>query len=146
MGWFRLASWAKGCGVPFVPGYLQRRMLRLYGLELVPGADVSGGLYIAHPSGCTLVAESIGQDVSVMANVTIGRLEREQWPRIGDGVFIGAGARILGPLTIGDHAVIGANAVVVRDLAPGTTAVGVPARAATGGPDEPSSEDSPDGT
>ncbi len=128
MAWFRVASWASDCRAALVPGILQRRILRLYGLELVPGADVGGGLYVAHPSGCTLVVDSMGEDVSVMVSVTIGRLDREQWPSIGDRVFVGACARILGPIAVGDGSVIGANAVVVRDVPPEATAIGVPAR------------------
>lgn len=128
MAWFRLGTLAHERGVPALPNHLQRRILRLYGLELVPGADVGGGLYIAHPVGCTLVAESIGANVSIMGAITFGRREEPRWPVIGDDAFIGAGARILGAVTIGDAAVVGANAVVLDDVPAGAVAVGVPAR------------------
>ena len=98
MAWFRFASWAHERHVRVVPSAVERRIQRLYGLEMVAGSDIGGGLYIAHPVGCTIVVESMGANVSVMANVTTGRRQEHRWPRIGDRVFIGAGARILGPI------------------------------------------------
>jgi serine O-acetyltransferase len=97
---------------------------------MVAGADIGGGLYIAHPVGCTIVVESMGTNVSVMANVTTGRLQELRWPRIGDRVFIGAGARILGPISVGADAIVGANAVVINDVPVAATVVGIPARVA----------------
>jgi serine O-acetyltransferase len=128
MAWYRLASLAKVLGIPAVPGILQRRLLRVYGLELVPGHEVGGGLYIAHPAGCTLVAERLGTNVTVIAGVTIGFRVGRRWPRIGDGVFLGAGARVLGDIDIGADAKIGANSVVIDDVPAGATAVGIPAK------------------
>ena len=92
------------------------------------GADVGGGLYVAHPVGCVLVAESIGENVTVIAQVTFGMREVPEWPTIGDRAFIGAGARILGGIKIGHDAKVGSNAVVLSDVAPRTTVVGIPAR------------------
>lgn len=131
MAWYRFACALHHLGAPLVPGYVQRRLLRLYGLELIPGAAIGGGLYIAHPVGCTLVAESIGNNVSVISNVTFG-FRNAGWPRISDDVFIGAGARVIGAITIGEGARVGANAVVLDDVDPHTSVVGVPARP-TGG-------------
>lgn len=131
MAWFRLASWAHERHVRVVPSAIERRIQRLYGLEMVAGADIGGGLYIAHPVGCTIVVESMGANVSVMASVTTGRLEERRWPRIGDRVFIGAGARILGPISVGADAIVGANAVVVHDVPVAATVVGIPARVAS---------------
>ena len=128
MAWFRLASWGKGRGIPGVAGIVQRRLLVRFGLEMAPGAAVGGGLYIAHPVGCVLAADRIGSNITVVASVTFGARAGAHWPRIGDRVFIGAGAKVLGGIEIGDGALIGANAVVVHDVAPGTTVVGVPAR------------------
>jgi serine O-acetyltransferase len=127
MAWFRLATLASERGVRGVPDYLRRRLLRLYGLELVPGAQIGGGLYIAHPVGCTLIVESIGSNVSVMGGNTLGRLTELRWPVLGDRVFLGTGAKVLGGVKIGDDAVVGANAVVLIDVPAGANAVGVPA-------------------
>jgi len=111
-----------------VAGWVQRRLLRLYGLELSPGAPVGGGLYIAHPVGCTLFAEHLGTNVTVISSVTFGTRGDNGWPTIGDRVFVGTGARVLGGIEIGDDAMIGANAVVVRSVPCKTTVVGIPAK------------------
>ncbi len=128
VGWFRLASWFVDMGIPLAPGYLQRRMLRLYGLELAPGNDIGGGLYIVHPAGCTVFVERLGRNASVIAAVTVGNRGTPRWPTIGDDVFLGAGARVLGEIELGDDVQVGANAVVLDDVPSGHTAVGVPAR------------------
>jgi serine O-acetyltransferase len=110
----------------------------------IPGLDLSGtpigpGLFISHGQATILSAERIGANLQVHQGVTIGWDYRgDRRPIIGDGVFIGAGAKILGAITVGDGARIGANAVVVCDVPPGATAVGIPARilpaAGSGGP------------
>ena len=128
MAWFRIGWSAWKLGVPLIPGWVQRRLLRLYGLELVPSNDIGGGFYIAHPVGSVLVAESIGTNVTVISQATFGTRTDNRWPAIGDEVFVGAGARVLGGVTVGRGALIGANAVVVADVAPATTVTGVPAR------------------
>lgn len=100
----------------------------------IPGLDLSGteigpGLFISHGQATILSAERIGANLQVHQGVTIGWDYRgDRRPIIGDGVFIGAGAKVLGAITIGDGARIGANAVVVCDVPPGATAVGIPAR------------------
>ena len=127
VAWFRLGGWFKRHHVPFMPGYIQRRLLRVFGLEISPGAEVGGGLYIAHPVGVVIFAQRIGRNCSVIANVTIGMRTKWEFPVIGDNVFIGAGARVLGGITVGDNARIGANAVVIKDVPADATAIGVPA-------------------
>jgi serine O-acetyltransferase len=126
--WFRLGSALHASGVRVLPSWVQRRLLRVYGLELVIGADIGGGLYIAHPVGCVLVGEKIGSNVTVISQVTFGTRDDGRWPVIGDGTFFGAGARVLGGITVGHSARVGANAVVLSDVAPGTTVVGIPAK------------------
>lgn len=99
----------------------------------VPGIDLSGtpigpGLFISHGQSTILSAERIGANLQVHQGVTVGWDYRgDRRPIIGDDVFIGAGAKVLGAITIGDGARIGANAVVLCDVPPGATAAGVPA-------------------
>jgi serine O-acetyltransferase len=128
MAWYRLATLMRRRKIKLLPGVLQRRLLRLYGLELVPGTKIGGGLYIAHPVGCVIVVESMGTNVSLMGCVTLGRREKLRWPIVGNNVFFGAGCRVLGPVEIGANAKLGANSVVLSDIPPGTIAVGAPAR------------------
>ena len=102
--------------------------------KTIPGLDLSGtpigpGLFISHGQATILSAERIGANLMVHQGVTVGWDYRgDRRPIIGDGVFIGAGAKVLGAITVGDGARIGANAVVVRDVPAGATAVGIPAR------------------
>ena len=128
LAWFRFGSWCKHKNIRFLPGFIQHYIYRHYGIELVIGADIGGGLYVAHPIGTVISAKRMGQNCSIVAAVTIGMRNEWEFPTIGDEVFIGAGARVLGGITIGDRAVIGANAVVIHDVPAGATAVGVPAR------------------
>ena len=117
-----------GCAVPFFPGFLQRLIYRRYGLEIPSGADIGGGLYIAHPVGTVIMPGRIGRNCSIIASVTIGLRNEWAFPDIGDNVFIGAGARVLGGIRVGDDVSVGANAVVIHDLPDGATVVGIPAR------------------
>ncbi|HWG73177.1 MAG TPA: DapH/DapD/GlmU-related protein [Acidimicrobiales bacterium] len=101
----------------------------------VAGLDLAGtigaGLFISHGQGTILAAERIGANCFVHHGVTVGWDYRSaRSPIIGDDVFIGAGAKVLGAVTVGDGARIGANAVVVSDVPAGATAVGAPARVA----------------
>jgi serine O-acetyltransferase len=128
MAWFRFGSWCKQQRIPFFPGFTQRWIYQHYGLEIVVGANIGGGLYIAHPVGVVIAPRRMGKNCSVIASVTIGMRNEWDFPTIGDRVFIGAGARVLGGITIGDNAVIGANAVVLNDIPKDATAIGIPAR------------------
>ena len=75
-----------------------------------------------------MVADVIGENVTVISAVTFGTRNDARWPTIGDRVFVGVGARVLGGITVGDDASIGANSVVLDDVASGTVVVGAPAR------------------
>ena len=90
--------------------------------------DIAPGLIIQHGFATVIAARKIGANCWVNQQVTIGFKRPDERPVLGDGVLVYAGAKILGDVTVGDGAQIGANAVVVHDVPPFHTAVGVPAR------------------
>ena len=103
-------------------------------LDIPPNAKIDEGLLFGH-IGCIVIHDNciIGKNVTIMQGVTlggnIGKLKKGRAaPIIGDNVFIGAGAKILGPVTVGDNCMIGANAVVVKDIPDNSVAVGIPAK------------------
>jgi len=97
--------------------------------DIAPQANLGRGLMLPHPNGVVIHEDAvIGDDCMIMQQVTIGMIGTGQVPRIGNGVYIGAGAKIIGKVEVGDGARIGANAVVVDDVPAGCTAVGVRAR------------------
>jgi serine O-acetyltransferase len=99
------------------------------GAEIPLNCKIGGGLLIPHPNGIVIHhGARIGVNCLIHQQVTIGLIDTTGLPIIGGHVDIGAGAKILGPVTIGDHARIGANAVVLCDVPAGATAVGIPAR------------------
>lgn len=89
--------------------------------------EIGGGLYIQHGFATMISAESIGANCWINQQVTIGYNGSGRPPIIGDNVMVTCGAKVLGSITVGDNAVIGANAVVIRDVEPGATMVGIPA-------------------
>jgi serine O-acetyltransferase len=86
------------------------------------------GFFVQHGVGSNINGERIGANCRVNQQVTIGFRDNDRLPRIGNNVHIGAGARVLGDLTVGDNVIIGANAVVTHDVPPDCTVAGVPAR------------------
>jgi serine O-acetyltransferase len=96
-------------------------------------ARLGSGLMLPHPNGVVIHEEAcIGDDCMIMQQVTVGMIGEAEVPTIGNRVYIGAGAKIIGKLAVGDGARIGANAVVVSDIPPKCTAVGIPARIVKG--------------
>ena len=94
----------------------------------IEARDIGGGLYIQHGFSTMIAAESIGENCWINQQVTIGYKDRSGAPVIGDNVTITCGAKVLGNITVGNGAVIGANAVVVKDVAPNAVMGGIPAR------------------
>lgn len=111
-------------------GALSLGMLISTGCTIHREAELGDGFHLVHVGNVKIhPAVRMGKNVGVMHDVTIGvNMDRPGVPVIGDNVFIGAGAKILGPVRIGDGARIAANSLVVTDVPAGLTAVGVPAR------------------
>jgi serine O-acetyltransferase len=98
------------------------------GADIPINSSIGGGLLLPHPNGVVIHPDArIGPNCLIFQQVTIGTRGRPGAPRIGGHVDIGAGAKILGDITIGDHVLIGANAVVLTDVPGNCMAVGVPA-------------------
>lgn len=125
--------------LPFIGVVLAKMSYRLNafisGCEIAPRAQIGAGLHIPHPCGIVIGFASIGSNVRILQNVTIGSRHQgddsynsNSYPTIEDDVVIGAGAVLIGPIRIGCGAQIGANAVVLEDVPAFATAVGVPAR------------------
>ena len=106
----------------------------LSGIEIHPGAKIGERFFIDHGMGVVIgETATIGDDVTIYHEVTLGGTSFEKGirhPQLGNGVIIGAGAKLLGPIHVGDNARIGSNAVVVKDVPAGATMVGVPAHPA----------------
>ena len=105
----------------------------VFGIEVSPQVEIGGGLFLPHTVGTVIGAARIGDNCTIMQGVTLGTSEPEigftvaMRPVVGNHVLIGAGAKVIGGITVGDHAKIGANAVVLRDVPAHSVAVGVPA-------------------
>ena len=132
--WFyRLAHWL-WLGQFYLAGRWVSQLGRFCtGIEIHPGATIGPRLVIDHGMG-TVIGETaeIGADVLLYHNVTLGGVElakKKRHPTVQDHVVIGAGAQVLGPITIGAHSRIGANAVVIKDVPSESVVVGVPGRA-----------------
>ncbi|MCP6763084.1 MAG: serine acetyltransferase [Fischerella sp. CENA71] len=111
---------------------LYRRIRNHYGIELLYTVKL-GRRVVVHHQGTIIINAyaSIGDDSQICQGVTLGSRYADRpydAPRLGKGVEVGAGAKILGKVTIGDYAKIGANAVVLCDVPPGATAIGIPAK------------------
>ena len=111
---------------------ISQKTERKTGIEIHPGATIGEGLFIDHGHGVVIGETAIlGDNVTLYQGVTLGGTGKEQGkrhPTIGNNVLVGAGAKILGSFTIGDNCKIGAGSVVLKDVPPNSTVVGVPGR------------------
>jgi serine O-acetyltransferase len=126
----RVAHALHHAGVPLLPRAIAFAARALTGIEIHHAAQIGEGLFIDHGSGVVIgETASIGDDVTLYQGVTLGGTGFEtgkRHPTVQDNVTIGSGAKLLGPIEIGHGAKIGANSVVVRDVPPNATVVGVP--------------------
>jgi serine O-acetyltransferase len=126
----RMAHALHEAGVPMVPRTLSMATRAFTGIEIHPAAKIGRGLFIDHGSGVVIgETASVGDDVTMYQGVTLGGTgfaTGKRHPTVQDNVTIGSGAKLLGPITIGHGAKIGANSVVVTDVPPNSTVVGNP--------------------
>lgn len=132
------ALWRRGLRFPARFGSQLARMIT--GVEIHPGARIGRRFFIDHGMGVVIGETSeIGDDVMLYHGVTLGGRTRDsgkRHPTLGDGVAVGAGAKILGPVIVGAHTIVGANAVVTKDAPADSVLVGVPAKTRTRAPGE----------
>ena len=128
----RLAHWLWSERLRWIARFESHLGRWLTGIEIHPGAQIGRRFFIDHGMGVVIgETAEIGDDCTLYHGVTLGGTswsKGKRHPTLGNGVVLGAGAKILGPITIGDRARVGSNAVVVKDVPPGATAIGIPAR------------------
>ena len=126
----RVAHALHAAGVPFLPRSLALATRAITGIEIHPAAQVGRGLFIDHGVGVVIgETAEIGENVTLYQGVTLGGTgfaTGKRHPTVQDNVTIGSGAKLLGPITIGHGAKIGANSVVIHDVPPNSTVVGNP--------------------
>jgi serine O-acetyltransferase len=130
VGFYRLGRWLRARGVRGLPSVLRWLGQALHGVDLPPEAEIGPGLGLGYGGlGVAVDPQArLGRCCFLGPGATIGRqTPGEGAPVLGDFVYVSTGARILGPVRVGDYAVIGANAVVVEDVAYGAVVAGVPA-------------------
>ncbi|NUU03202.1 serine O-acetyltransferase [Herbaspirillum robiniae] len=130
----RCAQTAHGRGWRRLAKLFSLANFMLFNIEVPARLPIGPGLVIPHPQGTVLGASSIGANATIFHQVTLGgrvadfEYDPSRRPVVGDSVTLSVGAKILGPLHLGDGCVVGANAVVLEDVPPGALAIGVPAK------------------
>jgi serine O-acetyltransferase len=142
---YRVAHWLWGQGRKDLAYFLQMRSSEIYGIDIHPGARVGRGIMIDHAHSIVIGETAVvGDNVSMLHAVTLGgtgKEDEDRHPKIGDEVLIGAGAKVLGNIEIGCCSRIAAGSVVLKDVPPGVTVAGVPAKVVgEAGCDHPSIE------
>lgn len=129
---YRITHWLWKRRIPFFPRWLSQTARFFTGIEIHPGASIGKGLFIDHGMGVVIGETTIvGDNVTLFQGVTLGGTGKEtgkRHPTLGNNIVVGAGAKVLGNIQIGENSYIGANAVVLKDTPPNTTIVGVPGR------------------
>jgi serine O-acetyltransferase len=129
----RVAHALREAGVPLAPRAIAYLTRAVTGVEIHPAARIGGEFFIDHGSGVVIgETAEIGERVTLYQGVTLGGTgfqRGKRHPTLGDDVTVGSGAKLLGPIGVGDGAKIGANTVVVEDVPPGSTVIGNPGHA-----------------
>jgi serine O-acetyltransferase len=129
---YRISHWLKAHGVPILPRVLSQLARWLTGVEIHPSAKIGTGVFIDHGMGVVIgETAEIGDYVTLFQGVTLGGTGKERGkrhPTLGNHVVVGAGAKILGGITVGDIVKIGSNSVVLKNVPPNSTVIGVPGR------------------
>jgi serine O-acetyltransferase len=129
---YRISHRLKSMGIPFLPRAISQVARWLTGVEIHPSAKIGTGFFIDHGMGVVIgETAEIGDYVTLFQGVTLGGTGKERGkrhPTLGNHVVVGAGAKILGGITIGDNVKIGANSVVLKNVAANSTVIGVPGR------------------
>jgi serine O-acetyltransferase len=134
-----LVLWRLRCGarrwrLPGVNHLLRRLQTVIFGIELGNDITLGRGVFFVHPIGIVVGGKArVGDRVRFMGSNTVGTAKGNGYPVVEDDAVLGAGARVLGPVTVGARAVIGANAVVLTDIPSDAVAVGMPARVVAAG-------------
>ena len=140
----RLSHFLYRCSVPFFPRAISELSRFLTGIDIHPGAKIGKNLIIDHGMGVVIgETAEIGDDCLIYHGVTLGGVDLnpvKRHPTLGNHVVVGAGAKILGNIQIGNHARIGANSVVIKDVPEHCTAIGIPAKVVNGRGVEPGDE------
>ena len=127
---YRMAHALEGAGTPLLPRMISMFTRAVTGIEIHPSARIGEGLFIDHGAGVVIgETADIGNNVTLYQGVTLGGTgfaTGKRHPTVQDNVTIGSGAKLLGPITIGHGAKIGANSVVITDVPPNSTVVGNP--------------------
>lgn len=126
------AMWNRSESLKLPARLLSQTARFITGIEIHPGAKLGRRMFIDHGMGVVIgETAEVGEDVMLYHGTTLGGVslnKGKRHPTVGDRVTIGAGAKVLGPITLGSDSQVGANAVVIRDVPDGVTAVGIPAK------------------
>ena len=130
--YYRIAHSFYSKGHYFIADWISKRARRKTGIEIHPAAKIGKGVFIDHGMGVVIgETTEVGDNCTIYQGVTLGGTGKDKGkrhPTIGKNVTIGCGAKVLGPFTVGDNSKIASNAVVLNEIPPNSTCVGVPAR------------------